>query len=333
MQELFVRTLSQGLQAFMPIAAYLAYARGIRRTGMISPARWAMGAAALLTVPAGYAFQHTTHQAGFEALLATATAGITIGFWRSLRSDGARVPLIAAAAALTLVVVRQTMEIEVVLQASLVELRSFEATVAAGGAVICAACLAFAWTQIARRFSMNAVHHATIAFVVVFLIQALIYALHESAEARVLPWSDVLHEASEPYGPEGAYGRGISFLLFALPLLKAQELPEGPGKRLVQDICAGCHGLDSVTSQRATRQGWESTVDYMIQRGASMKDEDARVIVDYLTKNFGVKVNVNKATSIELESGLTLRRSQAAAVIEYRTKNGTFKSLDDLILA
>jgi len=221
MQELFVRTLSQGLQAFMPIAAFLAYARVSRRTGMISPAGWAMVAAALLTVPAGYFFQHTTHQAGFEALLAAATAGITIGFWRSMRSDSARVPLIAVAAALTLVVVRQTMEIEVVLQAALVELRSLEATVAAGGAVICAACIACAWTQIARRFSMDALHHATIAFVVVFLIQALIYAFHESAEARVLPWSDVLHPASEPYGPEGAYGRGISLLLFALPLATA----------------------------------------------------------------------------------------------------------------
>jgi len=35
MQELFVRTLSQGLQAFMPIAAFLAYARVSRRTAAI----------------------------------------------------------------------------------------------------------------------------------------------------------------------------------------------------------------------------------------------------------------------------------------------------------
>ena len=39
---------------------------------------------------------------------------------------------------------------------------------------------------------------------------------------------------------------------------------------------------------------------------------------------------MNKASAIELESGLSLRRSQAAAVLAYRAKNGNFKSLDDL---
>jgi competence protein ComEA len=39
---------------------------------------------------------------------------------------------------------------------------------------------------------------------------------------------------------------------------------------------------------------------------------------------------VNKAAAIEFESGLSLRRSQAAAVIQYREKNGPFKSIADL---
>jgi competence protein ComEA len=39
---------------------------------------------------------------------------------------------------------------------------------------------------------------------------------------------------------------------------------------------------------------------------------------------------VNKCRAIDLESGLSLRRSQAAAVIEYREKNGPFHSIEDL---
>jgi len=120
----------------------------------------------------------------------------------------------------------------------------------------------------------------------------------------------------------------ISF--FALPLVKAQELPDGPGKRLVEEICTGCHGLESVTSQRATRQGWESTVDYMIQRGASMKEEDARVIVDYLAKNFAAKVNVNKASAKDIASGLDLTAQEADAIVNYRKANGDFKDWDSL---
>ena len=63
-------------------------------------------------------------------------------------------------------------------------------------------------------------------------------------------------------------------------------------------------------------------------------DEDFALVLDYLAKNFPAedlpRINVNKANAIELESGLSLRRSQAAAILAYRNKNGDFKSLDDL---
>src|SRR5262249_50019593 len=58
-----------------------------------------------------------------------------------------------------------------------------------------------------------------------FLVQGLVYALHESAEARWLPWSDPLHAASEPYGPEGQYGQKFSFLLFVIPIVTVAAVP------------------------------------------------------------------------------------------------------------
>jgi competence protein ComEA len=72
----------------------------------------------------------------------------------------------------------------------------------------------------------------------------------------------------------------------------------------------------------------------MVAFGMKGDEKEFNLIVDYLTKNYPAedipKVNVNKATAIELESGLSLRRSQAAAVLAYRAKNGDFKSIDDL---
>ena len=63
-------------------------------------------------------------------------------------------------------------------------------------------------------------------------------------------------------------------------------------------------------------------------------EKDFALVVDYLAKNFPAeevpRINVNKASAIELESGLSLKRSQAAAIIAYRTKNGNFKNLDEL---
>src|SRR6266850_1781630 len=122
MQELFGRTLSQGLQAFMPLAVFFGYALATHRSDLTKAAYWAMAAAALLTVPAGYLFQHTSHQAGSEALLATAAVAITAAFGRAIRSDrwSARLQPSVAAVALTLLLVRQTMEIEVVFEAALI---------------------------------------------------------------------------------------------------------------------------------------------------------------------------------------------------------------------
>ena len=41
-------------------------------------------------------------------------------------------------------------------------------------------------------------------------------------------------------------------------------------------------------------------------------------------------LNMNTATSVELESVLELLRKEAAAVIAYREKHNGFKSIDDL---
>lgn len=75
-------------------------------------------------------------------------------------------------------------------------------------------------------------------------------------------------------------------------------------------------------------------MDKMVSLGLQGKDDEMRAVVEYLAKNFPgeavQKINLNTASSIELESGLSLKRSEAAAVIDYRTKNGNFKSLDDL---
>ena len=77
----------------------------------------------------------------------------------------------------------------------------------------------------------------------------------------------------------------IPFLAFSLA--QAQDLPDGKGKDLLMKICADCHGLDIIVSQRATKDGWASIVDSMVGRGASGTKDELDTIIDYLAKNFG----------------------------------------------
>jgi competence protein ComEA len=128
------------------------------------------------------------------------------------------------------------------------------------------------------------------------------------------------------------------FLLTAALTLVAgslwAQLPDGPGKLETGRICSQCHELSRSISLRQDRAGWQATTDKMVTLGAKGTGEEFQLVVDYLAKNFPAdtvpKINVNTAKAIEFEAGLTLKRSQALAIIEYRTKNGNFKSIEDL---
>jgi competence protein ComEA len=123
-------------------------------------------------------------------------------------------------------------------------------------------------------------------------------------------------------------------LLAASAAAALAQLPDGPGKAETQKLCSQCHELERSISLRQDRAGWQATVDKMVSLGAQASDHDIAAVVDYLAAHFPAdelpRVNINKAPSIELESRLSLKRSEAAALIAWRTKNGPFHSLEDL---
>ena len=112
------------------------------------------------------------------------------------------------------------------------------------------------------------------------------------------------------------------------------QLPDGPGKAETTKLCSQCHEIERSISPRQDRAGWRQTVDKMIALGMNGTEKDFEVVLDYLARHYPApefqKLNVNTARAIELESAIGLPRSQAAKVIEYREKNGPFKSIDDL---
>ena len=112
------------------------------------------------------------------------------------------------------------------------------------------------------------------------------------------------------------------------------QLPDGAGRDVTIKVCSECHEIERAISLRQDRAGWQDTVAKMAGLGMTAKDSDLKIVVDYLSEHYPAdaipKLNVNKASAIELESALTLRRSQSAAVIEYRKEHGPFKSIEDL---
>ena len=119
-----------------------------------------------------------------------------------------------------------------------------------------------------------------------------------------------------------------------LPIALLAEMPPGPGHDETLKVCGKCHSPEQAASMRQSRTAWEETVSKMVGLGAEGSDEEYAAILDYLTKNFGPEtaqgVNVNRATAVELEAALGLTRSESAAIVQYRTAKGDFKTADDL---
>jgi len=131
---------------------------------------------------------------------------------------------------------------------------------------------------------------------------------------------------------------GIAFALAASPLIvpvaRAQAvLPDGEGKEVVQRLCTTCHGPENFINKKLTRDGWDAVIYSMEQRGFMPTDEEVETILNYCTKYLGgasTKVNVNRATAKELESGLDLPSDQAAAIVRYRADKGDFRTWQDV---
>jgi len=112
------------------------------------------------------------------------------------------------------------------------------------------------------------------------------------------------------------------------------DIPAGPGKDATVKYCANCHSAEQAVSLRQGQEEWAATIDKMVGMGAKIPDDSYDPILTYLSKHFGadapLPIKVNKASAVELESLLLVKRSEAAAIIQFRTDHGDFKTIDDL---
>jgi hypothetical protein len=67
------------------------------------------------------------------------------------------------------------------------------------------------------------------------------------------------------------------------------ELPDGPGKKILQASCTSCHDLDEVTKFKGyyTLAQWRDVVQTMVDYGAKLEQGEADILADYLNEHLG----------------------------------------------
>jgi hypothetical protein len=67
-----------------------------------------------------------------------------------------------------------------------------------------------------------------------------------------------------------------------------EDLPEGKGRDETFYACAACHGTAIIKAQGMTRERWDATIDWMMERHGmpEIDADDRKLIVDYLAQTF-----------------------------------------------
>jgi high-affinity iron transporter len=236
MLQAFVVTLREGLEAFLIVAISLAYLRKTGRHGLVPAVRWGIGTSVLLSVAAGVLLARAANQALWEGVLAL-VAAVLVGtliahMWRAGRymrrniegrleassvKDGSAAFLGVFAFTL-LMITREGMETALLMNALLFQVRQLDIISGALAGTVAAAAIAWLWTRYGYRVNLTRFFQVTAVFLVVFVVQLVIYGFHELTEANIFPNSQPWHDATEPYGPDGIYGQYLTYLLVILPL-------------------------------------------------------------------------------------------------------------------
>ena len=80
----------------------------------------------------------------------------------------------------------------------------------------------------------------------------------------------------------------IIFMMFLGGAVYSEVKPEVDAEGLFNKKCSVCHGVTRPKSKKKSADQWKSTVMRMKNvNGASITDEEANVIIDYLSQHFG----------------------------------------------
>jgi high-affinity iron transporter len=220
----------EGFEAFLSVAIILAYLRKTGRDFLRPAVYWGIAASVVASFALGWALMHVETSL-WEGVLGLVAAVLVVTFvihlWRTAprmkrnlethiedaASQTSRTWAIAAVFGFTvLMVTREGMETALMLM----QVRNGRFIIGSLLGIGAAALMSWGWAHYGHRVPVKRFFQVTGLFLILFAIQIVFYAIHEFSEAGVLPNSEAIHTATEPFSPVGYYGRWLSILMVGL---------------------------------------------------------------------------------------------------------------------
>jgi high-affinity iron transporter len=236
MLQAFVITLREGLEAFLIVAISLAYLKKTGRQALIPAVHWGIAGSVALSVLAGVLFARAANQALWEGVLALVAgvlvASLTVHMWRAgkrmkrdietrLEASSARLGRGAFFGVLgftLLMITREGMETALLMNTLFFSVQAPDIIGGAIAGTLIAAFIAWLWSRYGYRVNLARFFQVTAVFLLVFVVQLFIVGFHELTEANIIAPLAALHDATEPFGPDGIYGQYLTYMLVVLPV-------------------------------------------------------------------------------------------------------------------
>ena len=247
LQALLV-TFREGLESFLIVGVIAAYLRKTGHPDLVRGVRIGFGASLVMCLVGAWLWLQVPNQPLIEGIAALGAALLVGGMlWQMMRmgrhlrrhiearveevvahqSAPSSARAVAGIAVLTaLLVTREGLEAvfyvgvqAMAMRASPVPGHAAMLLVGAIAGLIIAGALGWYWSRVSHRLNMAVVLKVTAVFLTVFLVQLVIYGVHELAESGVIHGSQAFHDATEVMGPDGRIGHLLSYSLVFAPLL------------------------------------------------------------------------------------------------------------------
>lgn len=234
MFQAFIIVLREGFEAFLIVAITLAYLRRTGKPALAVAVHSGIAAAVLASAVLGWVLMQGANLPLWEGALGLLAlplvVGLVVHMWRvgprlrgeiegrieaSASHPAPRSASIGVFLFTALMISREGMETALLL----FQVRQGRLLAGAGLGILAAAAMAWLWTRVGHAIDLRRFFQVTGIFLLLFAAQIALTSFHELAEAGVLPNSAALHAATEPYGPEGMYGRWLALAMVATPAL------------------------------------------------------------------------------------------------------------------
>jgi high-affinity iron transporter len=213
----------EGFESFLSVAIIFAYLRKTGRDWLRPAVWWGIAVAAVASVVLGY-FLQRVNQPLWEGVIALVAAVLVASFvihiWRVAptmkREMESRLEAQASKGTTQwawlgvfgftlLMITREGMETALML----IQVRQSRFWLGCAIGLVLAATMSWLWAHFGHRINIKRFFQVTGLFLLLFTVQILFYAIHEFSEAELLPNSEAIHLATEPYSADGRYSLWI----------------------------------------------------------------------------------------------------------------------------